>query len=208
MKNGCRIGLVLVMIPLFFYSCATMKKEECLFVDWYNIGFEDGAMGYQTFRISSHRKACSKYGVTPDLKLYQKGRSEGLYEYCTPHKAYTLGLNGRAYNDVCQDELQDPFAQAYNVGRDVYLFKKEVLNERRDQDRRLQKIIEIDQQITQKETELSNKCKNPETCKQFLNEIRDLDRQKRKLKSLVRSKKDEIEGMEQTLYDMTNQNRF
>ncbi len=198
----------LVMIPFVFYSCATMKKDECLTVDWYNIGYEDGAKGYQTSRIAQHRKSCSKYGVVPDLQLYQQGRSEGLYDYCTPHKGYQLGLNGRSYNDVCQGELKDQFQQAFNIGRDIYLFQRNVQNEQRDQDRRKNDINKLDELIKEKEAKLSVECKDPVACRLSLNEIRDLDREKSKLKSMVRSKKYQIEDMQQTLYDMKNQNRY
>ena len=185
-----------------------MKKDECLTADWYNIGYEDGASGYQTARIAQHRKSCSKYGVAPDLHLYQKGRFEGLYDYCTPHKGYQLGLNGRGYADVCQGELKDQFQQAYNIGRDIYLFQRDVQKEQRDQRYRKEDLVNIENLIKEKEANLSMDCKHPDTCRQALNEIRDLDKEKNRLNSMFRSKKYQIEKMQQALYDMKSHNRY
>jgi uncharacterized protein DUF2799 len=73
-KNRLRLdikSLFFVLIGLMVFSgCATMKKEECLTADWYNIGFEDGTRGYKVSRITNHRKACSKYEIAPNLDFY------------------------------------------------------------------------------------------------------------------------------------------
>lgn len=61
-----RISIIcffLFVVLINFQSCATLKKEECLTVNWYNIGYEDGTKGYKTSRIKKHRESCSKYGV-------------------------------------------------------------------------------------------------------------------------------------------------
>ncbi len=43
---------------------------------------------------------------------------------------------------MCQGKLKDPFQQAYNIGRGIYLFQKEIQHEQRDQDS-LAKEIDI-----------------------------------------------------------------
>lgn len=208
---GYRMKIVLlagVVGMLVLSSCATMKKEECLTADWYQIGYEDGTRGYPVNRVGLHRKACSKYSVTPDFELYQRGREEGLVEYCTPHKGYQLGLSGRQYNDVCQGESKTQFMVAYNTGRDIYLFQRDVQKEEREQDKRLNEIARIEKEIVKKEAGLSNDCKDQAKCKRSLDEIRALDREKERLESTVRSKTYEIESMKKTLYDMKSQSRF
>ncbi len=207
-KPGCRILLFWVMIPLLLNSCATLTEEECLTINWYNIGYEDGTKGYEISRVALHRKACSKYGVIQDLSLYQQGRSEGLVEYCTPHKGYSQGVNGLTYRDVCQGNLKDPFQQAYYIGRDIYLFQKQIQHEQRDQDSLAKEIDKMDLLIKGKEVQLSKVCKNHRNCTQALNHIRDLDRQIRRLKSEFRSKEYQIHDMRQRLDEMKNQNRF
>jgi len=207
-KPGCRVLLFWVMIPLLLNSCATLKEEECLTVNWYNIGYEDGTNGYESSRVALHRKACSKYGVIPDLSLYQQGRSEGLVEYCTPHKGYSQGVNGLTYRDVCQGNLKNPFQQAYNIGHDIYLFQKQIQHGQRDQDNLAREIGKIDLLIKEKEAQMSKVCKNPKNCTQALNHIRGLDRQMSRLKSEFRSKEYQIHDMRQRLDEMKNQNRF
>ena len=103
-------------------SCATMKKEECFTADWYQIGYEDGSKGFLTSRIAKHRKACSKYDITPDLETYLNGRARGLEEYCTPYNGYQLGVWGLPYMNQCWGEMEDLFLNAYNRGKDIYHF--------------------------------------------------------------------------------------
>lgn len=207
-KPGYRTLIFWVMIPLLLNSCATLKEEECLTVNWYNIGYEDGTKGHESSRVALHRKACSKYGVIPDLSLYQQGRSEGLIEYCTPHKGYSQGVNGLTYRDVCQGNLKDPFQQAYYIGRDIYLFQKQIQHEQRYQGRLAKEIDKMDLLIKEKERQLSKVCKNPKNCTQALNHIRGLDKQRRRLKSEFRSKKHQLYDMRQRLYEMKNQIQF
>jgi hypothetical protein len=202
------IYLFLLVVSFNFSGCATMKKEECLTVDWYSIGYEDGARGYKTSRIGKHRKSCAKYGVMPDLHVYQRGHSEGLKEYCTPHKGYWLGLKGRSYNDVCQGELNGPFLEGYNIGRDFYLFKQDISKEQKNLDRLDKKRLKKNDLLKKKEAELSRDCAKQEKCKQILNDIRILDRKKRRLHLKIKSKKNLIDDMKQTLSDMKARNRF
>lgn len=197
-----------LVVTVFLSSCATLKKEECLTANWYQIGFEDGTRGYDASRVGQHRKACSKYNVAPDFDLYQQGRDQGLINYCTPHKGYQLGLSGRHYNGVCSGPMEAEFQTAYNIGRDIYLFDRQIKQEEREQDKRDKDIKEIEDRIAKKEAALPEDCKNQATCKTALDEIRELDKQKIKLQKEIQIKSSEIKSMKQTLYDMKHQNRF
>ena len=199
--------LIIGMVILSFAGCATMKKEECLTADWYSIGYEDGAKGYKVSRISNHRKACAKFGVTPDLQMYQSGRLEGLQEYCTPQKGYKLGLSGRSYNHACQGKLEEPFQMAYNSGRDIYLFKKDLSKEERHLDQLNQQMAELKDHIRKKESELSPNNTDKNT-KMILDEIRYLDRKKRKLRYSIIRQEDLINEMHHTLSDMKTQSWY
>jgi hypothetical protein len=103
-----------------------MSKDECLAVDWRTIGYEDGAAGYAGDRIAQHRKACAKYGVVPDLALYQSGRQAGLGEYCRPANGYRLGSSGGSYGGICPVELEGPFVRSYQAGRQLYTLEVRV----------------------------------------------------------------------------------
>jgi hypothetical protein len=107
-------------------GCATMSSDECLSGDWTAIGYEDGARGYNTDRFGKHRKACAKYGVTPDFTAYQNGRDQGLVEYCQPYRGFSVGSNGGRYNGVCSVGMEADFLHAYNAGYHLYSLRRNV----------------------------------------------------------------------------------
>jgi len=209
-KNRLNIDILfyLLVMLIFFSGCATMKKDECLTADWYNIGFEDGTQGYKVSRIANHRKACSKYDIAPDLDLYLRGRDQGLIEYCTAYKGYRLGIKGRSYNDVCQGNLKKAFLEAYNIGRDIYLFERDVKAEQGKLDDLTTEMTELDKKIKAKELELSQGCADVNICKAILEDIRTLDNEKNKLDYEIISRKNSLGGMKNTLIDMKNRHRF
>ncbi|WDP86218.1 MAG: DUF2799 domain-containing protein [Desulfobacter sp.] len=123
--------LFFVLISFALMGCATMKKEECLTANWYEIGYEDGIKGYEPGRISDHRKACAEYGVGPDFTLYQQGRKNGLVEFCTPNKGFVLGRKGRAFKDICPEALKPGFIQGYRQGRQIHEFEQSIHHQKK-----------------------------------------------------------------------------
>src|SRR5690554_6332159 len=90
-------------------GCASMSEKECLTVNWEEQGFRDGRAGHPRARVEDHRDACSKVGVIPDLVRYQKGREQGVLEYCTPQNALAEGRVGRHYRNACPVSLERDF---------------------------------------------------------------------------------------------------
>ena len=119
-------GLLVAGTVIVFSGCATMSGDECVTSDWRGIGFEDGARGYTASRLSQHRKACAKHGVTPDLQAYQDGRSDGLREYCQPQRGFNLGVSGGQYNGVCSIEQEGSFLGAYRRGAQLHSLRANV----------------------------------------------------------------------------------
>lgn len=117
-------GLLLVAVSLG--GCATMSGDECVTSDWTAVGYEDGSRGYTSDRFGKHRKACAKHGVTADFQAYQKGREQGLVEFCQPARGFNLGSNGRQYYGVCSVELEADFLDAYRVGQRLYTLRSNV----------------------------------------------------------------------------------
>jgi hypothetical protein len=105
-----------------------MSKDECMAIDWRTVGYEDGAAGYSGNRIADHRKACAKYGVTPDLDAYQSGRNSGLREFCVPTNGFHVGARGGSYNGVCPVQLEPAFLGAYETGRELRRLRTRVSN--------------------------------------------------------------------------------
>lgn len=122
-KSG---ALLLTILLAGLGACATMSGDECMTSDWSAIGYEDGARGYTTDRLASHRKACAKHGVTPDFAAYQSGRDQGLVEYCQPSRGFNVGSNGGRYRGVCSVNLEADFLDAYNAGHHLYSLRSKV----------------------------------------------------------------------------------
>jgi hypothetical protein len=101
-------------------GCAAMNQRECQLGDWHTAGFDDGARGVQVTRIADYSKACSKYGISPDLTAYRSGYDEGLQTYCREGNGYVVGSTGAPYNGVCPSSLEPQFMQGFRVGRQLF----------------------------------------------------------------------------------------
>lgn len=193
---------------LSLYSCATLKKDECLNADWFQIGYEDGAMGYPASRVGSHRKACAGFEVTPDLEAYLDGRNMGLNQFCTPRNGYRMGLSGKTYLDQCREHGSDAFLTAFNRGKDVYRLKKEIRRKKKAIKDLDAKIQMVEEQIIEKERDLSENCANKKKCRKILDKIRELDHEKERLEYEIERNFNQAEQMRQTLRDMEEANRI
>lgn len=112
------VGITAVVLS----ACATMNENECTAANWQDIGYEDGAKGYELSYLGNHRKACADYGVSPDFDRYKKGRLAGLQEYCVPATAFSVGRSGGQLNLSCADS-QPPspgFELAWSQGRELH----------------------------------------------------------------------------------------
>jgi len=119
--------LLLAMIVLLAVAgCGESEAERerreqraaaaCSATDWWALGFEDGVKGLRADQFGKYRRECAPYGVTAYIDLYLEGRDAGLVEYCKPQNAYNLGVDGRAYANVCPPELEGPFVDAHQDG--------------------------------------------------------------------------------------------
>lgn len=93
-----------------------MNENECVTADWQTIGFLDGSAGQPEVFLERRVEACAEYGVSPDLKLYLDGRSQGLESFCQPRSGFYLGLRNTVYNNVCPADLEQHFLAAYQDG--------------------------------------------------------------------------------------------
>jgi len=119
-------GIFLISMMLAISGCASMSGDQCVTSDWRGIGFDDGARGYTAGRLSQHRKACAKHGVSPDLQAYQEGRADGLREYCQPQRGFNLGAAGGQYNGVCAIDLEPDFLDAFRSGSQLHTLRSNV----------------------------------------------------------------------------------
>lgn len=146
-------SLALVIISAFVLAgCATLNKDECLTADWYQIGYEDGARGYPDTRISSHREACAKHGVSPNFRDYQDGHAEGVINFCTPRNGFSQGKNGYQYAGICPPSLEGGFLDGYDAGREIYAVTSSIRNFESEQRRNENEISNMQREINDKTT--------------------------------------------------------
>jgi len=112
--------VLLPIAALALGGCAGMSEQACLVADWQTVGFEDGAAGRPESTIGSHRQACSRHGVAPDLEEYRVGHAAGVETYCRASRGFEAGQSGAYYYGVCPAPLEPDFLAGYHSGRKLY----------------------------------------------------------------------------------------
>jgi hypothetical protein len=118
---------------LFLSGCASLSKEECISGNWQQIGYDDGAKGYDArSRLREHLKSCSEHGIRIDSDKYTTGHKNGLKKYCTPHNGRRVGEQGLHYAGVCPAELENNFLIQYDHGKKIHQAIQEYNQTKRD----------------------------------------------------------------------------
>lgn len=149
-----RIVIMMLASLVVFSGCATMNKNECLTADWYQIGYEDGANGQSETRIGSHREACAKHGIAPNLQQYQDGHQEGVISFCSPRNGFVQGQKGYQYTGICPPSLEREFLDSYQAGRELFSARSAVSNLQNEQRANENRIAELEQGIIDAEASL------------------------------------------------------
>ena len=177
-----------VLIPslvLLASGCASMNEDECKLADWHTIGYEDGVRGVSAAHIGERREACAEHGITPDFAAYQKGREEGLREFCTPASGYRLGRNGRSLSAVCPADLRAEFRDAYKSGREIHQAAVIVGTTRSKLHHKKQELAEVRSSLTTKAGQLISPSTDTERRITLLVEIQDLTSRKSRLEGEI-----------------------
>jgi len=130
-----RVTLTAVLLPTIIglaSGCASKSKKECETSDWQKIGLIDGRHGELATHVSVHENECGDY-VKVDKGAYERGRIEGLNDYCTASGGYRSGKSGEPYLDVCSPEKEKEFLPQYKSGHETYL----LMVQRREAQKRL-----------------------------------------------------------------------
>ncbi len=170
-----------IVLPLVFTlalaGCSSLSKQECQQADWYLIGLEDGARGYDIQRIGQHREACAKVSVVPDLERYRAGLHEGHERYCTRDRGYTVGKSGQNNPHVCRGEAADTFNQAYGLGREHHRLQQAVS----DLDRQLadhqEELAELAEDASYHEEQLLHYAQDAAERREHLQSIKAIERE-------------------------------
>lgn len=203
-----RMLMVILAFWALFSGCATLGKDECLNADWLTIGYEDGARGYPASRIGSHREACAKHGVTADFDRYERGRLEGLGEFCTPQRGYGLGAAGKRYGYVCPDNLEPAFLDGYRQGKIVYAAQVAVNKQAADLKKMYADLDAVEQQLSSHEAELIREGVGPRRRKYLLEEIKILSDDQRFMVTEVAEQEALLEASKENLKEIIAQNPY
>lgn len=130
-------------------GCASLSESDCRSGNWGDLGYRDGAAGFQRAIIDAHDKACAKHGIKPDANAWYAGYERGNLAYCTPQRALEEGINGANYRGVCPSQLEPAFLARYNLGRQVFQAR--------------QSLAGIDTEIMNIDRELTRADLKPET---------------------------------------------
>lgn len=183
-QNWKLLGMTLILAGIS--GCASMSGDECASGDWTTIGYEDGARGFTTDRISQHRKACAKHGIAPDFAAYRNGRKQGLVEYCQPGRGFDIGANGGSYSGVCSANLEANFLDAYNAGYRLYSLQSEVNRASSSINSRERELERIKAEMRSKEAALISSETETRERILLLQELKDLSERTGQIDSEIR----------------------
>lgn len=118
-------------LSLTLAACSTISQEECLAGDWFTLGQKDGRDGQVNERLERHQGACQRVGVTIDVAAYQRGRAEGLKDYCQVSVAYHntvagKSYSGKSYQGVCPAELEQNYLTGQSIAQPVLSAQRHV----------------------------------------------------------------------------------
>lgn len=114
-----------ILVALGLSGCATLSKEECLVVDWREVGFSDASRGHTQARVAEHRSACAEAKVTVNLDQYNSGFAQGLKNYCTANTGFNLGAKGAGYPSQCIENTFPKVRFGYQEGQAVHSVQRE-----------------------------------------------------------------------------------
>ncbi len=176
-----QIRLVVLAVVAGLAGCATLNEDQCRSADWYELGLRDGSEGEPRSLLLEHREACAEYGVHPNTPRYMEGRRHGLRDYCRIDNAFQSGLDGHQYQGVCPPGIDLKFRRYNAAAYDVHETRLE--------------IEKVDDQLSDKERQLLNKKLKDEKRRDLRQEIRDLDRERARLRDDLRYREQELDRL-------------
>ena len=156
------------MLAAALFGCSTLSKNECLQVNWYELGWKDGNLGKPRSLFQEHVDACMKHNVRAEKADYFRGRDDGLKNFCTYDNGFSHGTYGKKYNYVCPPDLGSSFLAGFSKGKKVYRYNRKVAALEK-------KLKTIDDEIQEKEKLLYSSEVNKEQRVIIRSEIRQLD---------------------------------
>lgn len=117
---------------LVLAGCASGPGKDCADINWYELGFADGAAGHESERFGQHRLACDSEAGPPDQEAWQVGYEDGLTHFCSAAGGLVEGSEGRQRRAVCPDDLIEEFREGYRLGREIYAVERRMTDIERE----------------------------------------------------------------------------
>ncbi|MBT3586986.1 MAG: DUF2799 domain-containing protein [Halobacteriovoraceae bacterium] len=127
-----KIYNLFLFILATIFGCASLTEEQCKKGDWHALGLLDGKKGRRSVQVDQHIRACQKYQISLDEKIYNDGRLKGLSQYCTKENGYKVGFSGKRYTNVCRGTSEKVFLKMYHLGKKTHLVNQELKENQRD----------------------------------------------------------------------------
>lgn len=128
-KHGIKISLATGAL-LALSGCATTQNftpQQCQASNWQQVGYVDGSNGRSGAYFGRYTNSCANVvGATPNRILWEKGRQQGLKNYCTELTAYKVGREGYDWQPVCPLAGIDKLEEAYSQGRYYYIRQRDL----------------------------------------------------------------------------------
>lgn len=101
-------------------GCATLSEQQCLTVDWWQLGGTDAMAGHAPYQVERHRQACAGIGVEPDVQQWQEGYAQALPRFCVGTHGYRIGSQNGGYHGQCPADLEAGFVAGLQLGQELY----------------------------------------------------------------------------------------
>lgn len=88
--------------------------------NWQSMGYSDGSRGVHHNKLEKYRQSCMDYEIAPDGQAYQTGWEQGIRSYCTADNGYRAGKSGKAYKNICPQDIEANFLSGWEQGVQQY----------------------------------------------------------------------------------------
>lgn len=138
------IGLFSALI-LTLSGCASLTREQCQSINWYEQGKYDGMSGRPSQQFRQYMKSCAEHGIALNQDTtYEQGRLQGLKYFCSYESGRKEGVADNPYSAICPDALEAEFLRGFESGkrerallhREEELKKRERELEKREEERK------------------------------------------------------------------------
>lgn len=119
-RMGIKYALLTTGIALTAGCVPHLSQQQCVNMDWYQVGYNDGNQGQFQRDLNSSIQDCARFKLSVDTAAYSRGWRKGARAYCNTSNAYQLGVNGSTYNHICPANLAGRFDRAWQRGLRKY----------------------------------------------------------------------------------------